>query len=165
MAQSSVPLDQEALNEMIAAHHLFLDGGGAGGYFQTLITSGLVFGLYLGASSSTGQQAGLDRKQLPPGQDLSLVQLPFLNAGGLYAPKVNFFRAELAGSLFTDAYLERANFEGANLQNVDFSRADLRKANFSHANLRGADFENCDLRGADFSGADLEGSRFPGARF
>ncbi|MEM9919578.1 MAG: pentapeptide repeat-containing protein [Bacteroidota bacterium] len=160
----TVPVKPEEWESIVEAHRRFLSSGGAGGQWQSLLINGLVIGLYEGAVGRSGEQAQLEHRRLLPSVDCSKVALPYANFCGLEARRVDFSQSDFSHCLFTDARLERANFEGSLLRQSDFSRADLRGVNFRKADLRAADFENCDLRGADFRDACLEGARFPGAQ-
>ncbi|MCP4442498.1 MAG: pentapeptide repeat-containing protein [Aureispira sp.] len=163
-AQRSEVMTQEAIEKMIHEHFEFLNSGGIGGRWQSMLIKNVVFGVYLGAKSERGRQAILDMQKIPQNVDLQEAQLPYSSWCGVYARYQDFSDADLTGSLMTDANLEKTIFVDANLENVDFSRANLRGASFMNANLRGADFENCDLTDTDFRGAILEGARFPGAK-
>ena len=73
-------------------------------------------------------------------QDLNGVELP---------------KAELAGVIFYQSKITKANFQGSNLSNADFGQASLSRTNLRDANLGRAYFSNADLEGADLRGADL----------
>lgn len=162
-AQRSEAFTQEEIEELMHEHFEFLNSGGIGGRWQSMLIKNIVFGVYLGAKSERGRQAILDMRKIPQNIDLQELQLPYSSWCGVYARYQDFSDADLTGSLITDANLEKTIFVDANLENVDFSRTNLRGASFMNANLRGADFENCDLTDSDFRGALLEGTRFPGA--
>lgn len=163
ISKKAQPLSVDAFQTIVAAHHLFLRSGGAGGKWQTLSLSGLILAIYTEAKGEEGKQANFEQTHIPTSLDLQELLLPFSNFCGVFCKNQDFSEADLTGSLMTDAYLVQTIFADANLKNVDFSRANLRKASFMNANLKGADFENADLTGADFRGAILDGSRFPGA--
>lgn len=162
-AQRSTALTQEEVEEIMHEHFEFLNSGGIGGRWQSMLIKNIVFGVYLGTKSERGRQAILDMRKIPQNVDLQELQLPYSSWCGVYARYQDFSDADLTGSLMTDANLEKTIFVDANLENVDFSRANLRGTSFMNANLRGVDFENCDLTDSDFRGALLEGTRFPGA--
>lgn len=163
LAQVSKPITNSELEEVLAQHHLFLQTGGMGGRWQTLLINGLVIGDYVDAEGQEGKQASFERRCFAKQLDLVDVELPFANFCSVYAFEKKFINADFSYSLMTDAFMEGCNFTNANLQGVDFSRSNLRSVDFTNANLQGADFENCDLTAANFEGAKLDGSRFPGA--
>ncbi|WP_392535497.1 pentapeptide repeat-containing protein [Nostoc sp. C117] len=78
-------------------------------------------------------------------RDFALHNLSLLNLQG----------AELSGTNFHSAQLQKTNLQGANLHNSDFGRASLNKANLKDANLTKAYFNHADLEAADLRGADL----------
>lgn len=162
---ASTPLDAADFAETVAAHAEFIAGGGGGGRWETLITTAdqdaaIVFGIYIGPKTTSGQQAALAHSRLD-GLDLRGVQLPFADLCGCYGRGQVLSGANLAGSLLVDSDFVGANFEGANLAGADLSRADLMRCSFRGANLRGTDFEKADLSGADLRGADTEGAKWP----
>jgi serine/threonine protein kinase, bacterial len=78
-------------------------------------------------------------------RDFALHNLKMLNLQG----------ADLSGTNFHSAQLQKTNLQGANLHNSDFGKASLMEANLRDANLSKAYFSNSDLEGADLRGADL----------
>jgi uncharacterized protein YjbI with pentapeptide repeats len=162
-AELKTPLTHLEIKNIVRQHHEFLSTGGAGGRWQTLLLSGMVTGIYIGAESTSGSQAVFEKLHLSSALDLQEINLPFANFCGVYCKNQDFSEANLSHCLFTDAYLEHTIFMDANLQHTDFSRANLRQVSFMNADLRGADFENCDLTNADFTGAYLDNATFPGA--
>ncbi|MCF2151570.1 serine/threonine-protein kinase [Desmonostoc muscorum LEGE 12446] len=78
-------------------------------------------------------------------RDFALHNLSLLNLQG----------ADLSGTNFHSAQLQKTNLQGANLHNSDFGRASLTRANLKDANLSKAYFNHSDLEGADLRGADL----------
>lgn len=81
---------------------------------------------------------------------------------------LNLQKANLSGSIFHQAKLNKTNLQGANLFNADFGRAILthailREANLARAYLSYADLEGADLRGADLSYAYLSNANLRGA--
>jgi uncharacterized protein YjbI with pentapeptide repeats len=164
---ASTPLDPEEFADVLAAHAEFIAGGGGGGRWETMITTAdediaIVFGIYIGPKTATGEQATLAHSRLE-GLDLRGVQLPYADLCGSFGRAQDLSGANLAGSLLVDADYVGANFDGADLAGADLSRAELRRCSFRGANLRGADFEKADLTGADLRGADTEGARWPSA--
>jgi len=163
LAKSSKPISESQLEQTLEKHFDFLSAGGAGGKWQTILVKGLVVGLYeISNEVNDGEQATFERANLRK-IELSEKEIPFANFCGVFKEKGNFQNANLSYCLFTDSFLEGADFRGSNLRKTDFSRANLRGANFQNANLQGVDFENCDLMGADFRNTKLKDSRFPGA--
>ncbi len=162
LAMSGDPINRTQLMDTLAMHHLFLENGGAGGRWKSLLVKDIVIGIYEGPESDEGEQANFERLNLTK-VDLSALILPFANFCACFAPQVTFAGADLTSSLFTDAALEKTDFRNCKLSRSDFSRADLRQADFRNATLIGVDFENCDLSAADFRGARMEHTRFPGA--
>lgn len=163
LAKSKKPLSLSQVNKIIAEHLIFLESGGAGGNWTTLVIDGVVTGIYNYDGKSTGRQALFEHHQLNDECSLEDQLLSFANCCGLYAPTLKASRVDLSYSLLTDSFLPKANFKGGILKKVDFSRAVLTSVDFRGADLRYADFENCNLSGSNFRGARLEGTRFPGA--
>ncbi len=162
---ASAPMDAEEFTEIVAQHAEFIASGGAGGRWETMITTAdeslaIVFGVYLGPKTATGEQANLAHSRLE-GLDLRGVQLPFADLCGSYGRRQDLTGANLAGSLLVDSDFQWASFEGADLSGADLSRAELMGCSFRGAKLRGTDFEKADLTGADLRGADTEGAKWP----
>ncbi|OUL22814.1 serine/threonine protein kinase [Nostoc sp. RF31YmG] len=88
---------------------------------------------------------GLLTAYLKGRRDFALHNLSMLNLQG----------ADLSGTNFHSAQLQKTNLQGANLHESDFGRASLTEANLRDANLSKAYFSNADLEGADLRGADL----------
>ncbi|OUL29594.1 serine/threonine-protein kinase [Nostoc sp. 106C] len=88
---------------------------------------------------------GLLTAYLKGRRDFALHNLSMLNLQG----------ADLSGTNFHSAQLQKTNLQGANLYESDFGRASLTEANLRDANLSKAYFSNADLEGADLRGADL----------
>ncbi|MBD2353727.1 pentapeptide repeat-containing protein [Tolypothrix sp. FACHB-123] len=106
------------------------------------------------SNSSQNQQSKVVRKlntqdlltaYLKGRRDFALHNLKMLNLQG----------ADLSGTNFHSAQLQKTNLQGANLHDSDFGRASLNEANLRDANLSKAYFSNADLEGADLRGADL----------
>lgn len=163
IAAQAPALDPAILDKKLTAHHLFLSTGGAGGYWKTLLLKGMVFGIYNGPESKSGEQASFEHQHLSENISFIKIELPFSNFCAVYAPQIDFTKANLSHCLLTDAFLRGANFSNARLCKSDFSRANLSKASFVNTDCTGVDFENCNLQGADFTNACLRGARFPGA--
>jgi uncharacterized protein YjbI with pentapeptide repeats len=163
---ASLPLDAADFAESVAAHAEFIASGGGGGRWETMITTtdesiAIVFGIYLGPKTVSGEQAALAHSRLD-GLDLRGVQLPYADLCGCWGRGADLSGANLAGSLLVDTDFQGANFDGADLSGADLSRAELMRCSFRGANLRGADFEKADLTGADLREADTEGAKWPG---
>lgn len=58
-AELKTPLTHLEIKNIVRQHHEFLSTGGAGGRWQTLLLSGMVTGIYIGAESTSGSQAVL----------------------------------------------------------------------------------------------------------
>jgi hypothetical protein len=163
---ASEPLRPDALAELLAQHAEFIESGGGGGRWETMVTTadpevGVVFGVYLGPKTASGRQASLAHSRLE-GLDFRAVQLPYADLCGSFGRRQDLTGANLAGSLLVDSDFAGAIFDGADLSGADLSRAELMGCSFRGANLRGADLEKADLTGADLTGADLAGARTPG---
>jgi len=156
-------LSQKYIADVIKAHLVFLQNGGAGGKWKTIHVKGIVLALYFGEEVPIGKQASFELQHFSPESKLEQAILPFSNFCGSIIETVNFQHSDLSYSIFTDVAGQSANFQNAQLAYTDFTRANLENANFQNANLVGADFENCNLSGANFRGANLSQTRFPGA--
>jgi uncharacterized protein YjbI with pentapeptide repeats len=154
--------------EKIEQHNQFLNGGGAGGYWETFYIENLIFGTYLGISAIVDQplrdkQANLCFYDLND-IDLLGIRLQYANCAGVKAEAKSWNEADLEGSLFIDSVLPNCSFQYADLYAADFSRSDMRNCNFRGASLVQTDFENCDLSGCDFRGAQIDPTtKFKGA--
>jgi len=162
-AAQNTPLCQNQINDIIQAHLVFLQNGGAGGQWKTIHIKGIVLALYFGEEVSLGKQANFELQRFSYEATFEQVILPFSNFCGSIIENMSFQHADLSYSVFTDVAGQNVNFQNTQLAYTDFTRANLENANFQHANLVGADFENCNLTGADFRGTRLNGARFPGA--
>lgn len=151
----------------LAAHEQFIGSGGGGGHWETMVThdsleTGVVFGVYLGAKGTAGEQADLGH-QLLEGLQLQAVSLPFADLTGCVCLHQDFSQADLRGSLCIDADFTGTRFNQARLARADFSRSELAGCDFREADLTNADFENANLTGADLRGALMASTRFTGA--
>ena len=162
LTEAADPLTQEEWDDMLKAHQLFLQSGGAGGSWTPLSVSGLPLCMYQGGAATDGEQAVFRLKRIE-GIDASGVNLSTCDMSGARAENINFSGTNLSHSMIIDSIMDGCNFDGANLEGIDFSGTSLKGASFVGANLEGADMEATDLTGADLTGANLEGSRFPGA--
>jgi uncharacterized protein YjbI with pentapeptide repeats len=162
MSETSEPLTKNQFEEILAQHKLFIESGGRGGNWQSLVVAGLTFALYSGANASQGKQASFLNNNLSEltFNCLNLECCDFIN---IYCPNGRFENSNLSNSILIDSMLMIADFSGANLSNCDFSRAKMTNCRFVDANLSGCDFENCDLSFSNFMGANTSGARFPGA--
>ena len=163
-AQPMPPADFQAA---LAAHRDFVNSGGAGGRWETVVTdakleTGIVFGIYLGAASAAGEQADLGHQRLE-GLDLKGVLLPFADLTGCVCLHQDLAGADLRSSLCIDADFTGSSFANARLARTDFSRSEMAGCNFRGADLTNADFENANLTGADLRGAKLASTRFTDA--
>ncbi|MCU0444026.1 MAG: pentapeptide repeat-containing protein [Microscillaceae bacterium] len=146
--------------EKIELHHQFLNEGGAGGYWETFYIDNLIFGTYMGITTSNDQnlrdkQANLCFYDLND-IDLLGVRLQYANCAGIKAEAKSWNEADLEGSLLIDSVLPNCSFQYADLYAADFSRSDMRNCDFRGASLIETDFENCDLSGCDFRGAQID---------
>jgi uncharacterized protein YjbI with pentapeptide repeats len=161
------PMAPDEFQAVLAAHQEFIHSGGAGGRWETVVTddnpdSGVVFGVYLDAKATAGEQADLGHQRLE-GLDLKGVALPYADLTGCVCMHQDLTGADLRGSLCIDADLTGTNFAKARLARTDFSRSELAGCNFRGADLTNADFENANLTGADLRGAKLASTRFTNA--
>jgi uncharacterized protein YjbI with pentapeptide repeats len=161
------PMPAADFQTTLAAHQEFIGSGGAGGRWETVVTdanleSGIVFGIYLGAAASAGEQADLGHQRLE-GLDLKGVSLPYADLTGCVCMHQDLAGADLRGSLCIDADFTGSSFANARLARCDFSRSELAGCNFRGADLTNADFENANLTGADLRGAKLASTRFTDA--
>ena len=164
MREKGPRVSREEMERMLDQHRLFLESGGAGGAWQTLITvSGLVFGVYLGASGAMGKQAKLTHRNLE-NLDLRGLMLPSADLTGILCRQGDLSGSDLSGSLLIDSDFSGSRFTGANLSHTDFSRSRMMNCSFVNANLNMTDFENADLSGSDFTGALVVSTSFKGAR-
>ena len=163
LCKSCEPVTPHEFEDMLTEHQLFINSGGSGGSWQTLVASGLVFGIYMGGSAIKGTQINLLNKNLTQ-LNLGKIEMPYGNFANVYFPYGNFAESNLKGSLFTDSVLDGVDFSFADLSYCDFSRAVMKNCNFTNANLSGIDMENCDLTGSNFTNAVIDSySKFPGA--
>jgi uncharacterized protein YjbI with pentapeptide repeats len=162
LTDSNDEFTQDELDKILLEHKYFMDSGGLGGNWETLLVAQLVMGVYYGATNTSGKQADFYNKKL---LNLKLQNQNYSTANFIASigEGVDISFSQMENCIFTDAFWKEANFEGCNLKRTDFSRTDLRNCNFRNCNLDNTDFENCNCEGADFTGASLIGSRFPGA--
>lgn len=158
----------EDVQQLLKSHQEFLENGGSGGRWEPMVTggdeeTGIVFGVYLGPKTDSGNQANFAHKRLDGLPLQNNVNLSCAHLCGVSCRGVNFQCANLSGSYATDSDFEGVNFQSANLSGVDFSRCNLKSCNFQGADLTGTDFENADLTNSDLRGAKLDGTKFPGA--
>ncbi len=162
MSENSDELLQETLKSMIIEHKDFISTGGASGKFERLEAAGMPMNIYMG-SASRGEQFNANMKKIGKFADLSGADLTVSDFSGSLCEEVDFSKAKLNKSMFTDGFFNSANFEGAICHGTDFTNSDLRYANFKNADLRNADFEIANCEFADFTGAILDGASFKGA--
>jgi hypothetical protein len=158
------PMAPDDFAAMLAAHREFIETGGAGGRWETVVTvadpeTGVVFGVYLGAQAEAGEQADLGHQRLD-GLELRGVSLAYADFTGCACLHQDMAGADLRGSLCVDADFTGTNFSGARLAGADFSRSELAGCNFRGADLTNADFEDANLTGADLRGARLASARW-----
>ncbi len=150
-------LSEEAFGEILVQHHIFLEHGGAGGYWETFYIKNLIFGVYRQSNPNEpkGEQAKLSFNNLKE-INLAGISLSYADCAGVYAPQCHWTEADLEGSLFVDSILNGCSFQKADLYAADFSRSDMRNCDFRGASLLKTDFENCDLSGSDFRGCQID---------
>ena len=141
-------MTQEKLNEILAAHKLWLDDKG-GGIRANLRGADLRW-----ANLSV---ADLSRANLS-GADLSGANLSGANLRGADLRWANLSVANLSRADLSRADLSGAGLSGADLRWANLSGADLSRADLSGADLSRADLRRADLRWANLSGADLMSS-------
>ncbi len=159
------PVTPEQWREHVQAHRAYLASGGDAwpGVWQSLVQSGVTFGIYDGPDYEKGAPLDLHVVTLDPSVNANGADLRMAHLVGVGAEHIDFEGANLTRAFVTDADCEGASFRGADLTRADFSRSNLRGADFRHADLSFTDFEHCDLRNADFRGATLRGTKFSGA--
>jgi uncharacterized protein YjbI with pentapeptide repeats len=162
MAEASEELLQETIKTMISAHKEFISTGGNSGGFERLEAAGMPMNIFMG-SASRGEQFLANMKKIGKFSDLSGADLTLSDFSGSLSEEVDFSKAVLNKSMFTDGFFMSSNFEGATCHGTDFTNSDLRYANFRNADLRNADFEIANCEFADFTGAILDGASFKGA--
>jgi uncharacterized protein YjbI with pentapeptide repeats len=100
------------------------------------------------------------------GVGLAMMAVLLLNADAALAAKAkdisgqDFSGQDLGGKDFTGVIAKGTNFHNANLQGSVFSSASLEKADFSGADLRGATFVDAALDGASFKNAQAQKAIF-----
>jgi uncharacterized protein YjbI with pentapeptide repeats len=76
----------------------------------------------------------------------------------------NLSRAEMQGTNFWGAKLQRVFLDRSKLQGANLERAQLQGADFSYAVLQGANLEKADLTGSVYTSLDLFGVDFSGVQ-
>jgi uncharacterized protein YjbI with pentapeptide repeats len=84
------------------------------------------------------------------------------NFDGSYLLDVGFEKTELSKSEFYECSFSNVIFNYANLTRAEISGSDMRKTLFSHAVLVGTDFDSCNVLGVDFSLSKLRNTFFHG---
>jgi len=162
MTESKPEITEKEFAKIMSKHKLFIENGGLGGTWETLLVANLVMGIYYDAKPSKGKQADFFHKNI---SKIILKNKNYSTANFIASigENVDISNSVMKNCIFTDAYWSNSNFENCDLQGTDFSRSDMRNCNFRNCNLENTDFENCNLEGSDFTGAKLFGSKFPGA--
>lgn len=157
LLEESKQISQEDFNAILQNHWIYIQSGGAGGYWETFYIDNLIFGSYRNPTHQEieGEQAKLNFRNLEL-VDLTAVKLAYADCAAIICTDKKWDNADLEGTLFIDSVLTNCSFQDADLNAADFSRSDLRNCKFGGANLIKTDFENCDLTGADFRGASID---------
>ncbi len=90
------------------------------------------------------------------GADLSNVMLSSATFDGVNFTNANLTQATIADSLFTDTLLNNTIFKDADLSGSDFSRARIEKVDFSSATLSDTNFDNTQILNCLFENADTD---------
>ena len=148
-------MTQEKLNEILAAHKLWLDDKG-GGIRANLRGADLRWANLSVADLSRANLSGADLSGANlSGANLRGADLRWANLSVANLSRADLSRADLSWAGLSGADLRWANLSGADLSRADLSGADLSGANLSGANLRGADLRWANLSVANLSRADL----------
>lgn len=147
-------MTQEKLNEILAAHKLWMDNDGANGVYANLRGADLHGANLSGADLRCADLRGAALY----GADLIDADLRCANLRGAALGCAELLYADLRSANLRDTDLIDAALGGADLRDADLhgaylSRADLRSAKLSGADLSGASLGGADLRRADLSGA------------
>lgn len=162
MQKKTEAFTAQQINDIITAHLLFIEHGGANGKWQTILAGSLVMGVYYGIKVAIGKQADFFQRKIIA-IDFSKINLSAANFIGSYTENIIARKSNFHKAIFTDAWWVGDDFEGSDLTETDFSRGNFSYCNFKNCNLQFSDFENCNLTGADFTGANLGDAKFPGA--
>jgi hypothetical protein len=164
LRENAKPMTQEEFDKKLEEHYKFMNSGGAGGRWETLVTeggieTGVVFGVYVGPKGTEGEQLNVSHSNLEQ-LNLENIFLAYADLVGILCRNQNFKKTDLTGSLFIDSDFTGTSFEGADLSKADFSRSKMINCNFSKANLTNTDMEDVDLTGSDLRSAILDDTRF-----
>jgi hypothetical protein len=157
----NAPVSPEQLGAIVRKQRAFLEEGGGGGKWATVVAGGMVFAIYRGPP---GNAAELRYKKLE-GLDLRGLVLPYSEWIGSLCRGQDLSAADLTGSVLTDVDFTGTSFRNAKLARTDFSRSRLINCDLQGADLTGADLENADFSGADLRGAMLGDIKTPGTIF
>ncbi len=92
--------------------------------------------------------------------DLHGVNLSFANLTKSQLTRSRLKSVSAPHAIFVKVIGGRTDFSNANLEKADFNRAELSRSDFTDANLSFVDFNRSDLGRSDFSGATLVASDF-----
>ena len=146
-----IVLDQQGIEDLLAAHRLWKDSHGKEGQFPSFNDMIL---REMDVSGVDMMEAQFHDSRLEHcrfvGANVSSSIIMQTVADDCDFSQAELVKAQIAGSKFCGC-----RFEATNLTRAFFLETDLRDTLFTGANLRGAAFVNCDLRNAVFDGVDL----------
>lgn len=137
-------MTQEKLNEILAAHKLWMDTDGANGVYANLRGADLHGANLSGADLRCADLRGAALY----GADLIDADLRCANLRGAALGGADLIYADLRDTDLRDTDLHDAALGGADLRDADLRDAYLRGADLSGASLGGADLRRADLSGA-----------------
>lgn len=148
-------MTQEKLNEILAAHKLWMDTDGANGVYANLRGADLHGAALIGDDLRCADLRGAALY----GADLTDADLRCANLRGAALGRAELLYADLRSATLSDTDLIDAALGGADLRDADLHGADLRGADLRSAKLSGADLSGANLRGADLRRAELSGAK------
>ena len=171
------------IQHVLSQHHAFLDGGGKGGVWQSMVATteanlawfreqklshlapslrkgrlamGVPFGMYVAHDldgDAAGEQANFHLCNL----DSASLAGANLMCADLSAVRCE--RADLSGADLRSAFMADGLFSGTSFANAQLVRADMSRGDFIGCDFSGADLRSADLEDADFTNANLSGAR------
>lgn len=148
-------MTQEKLNEILAAHKLWMDSDGANGVYANLRRADLHGAALIGADLRCADLRGAALY----GADLADADLRCANLRGAALGRAELIYADLRSATLSDTDLIDAALGCADLRDADLHGADLRGADLRSAKLSGADLSGANLGGADLRRAELSGAK------